>query len=552
MPADAISKYIAIFLLGFFCTTFSAPVFAKIARVIGMVDLPDARRVHRHPTPKGGGLALYLAVHLIFAAIFLSSWHTESYLGNGIIDFNWWLVFLLTSTILLLVGIADDIVSLKAWQKLSGQVLVGVIMFYANVRVGGLLGLELPYLLDLLATLIWFVVIINAFNLIDGYDGLATGLAAIAALGLSGTFLFRHLPLETLVLVGFIGSCIGFLKHNIHPARMFLGDTGSMFLGFTLASFTLTTMSKGTLLASLWVPLLAFGIPVFDIFLAVWRRASRKALSYMLDNKYLGGVMTADLDHLHHRLMKVNSVPRNVTASLCLANSILVLIGLLALVNHDYVIGLFASSFVIICYIVIRHVAGIELWNSGLVIILSLKNRTRPMISLLIFIILDLLSFLLTLFIIGRISPQESLNPGLYIDTMISGSSLLLAALFLLVMSPYKSLWSGSSSSRKMHTSMLAASTAVLIITFLIYSYGYLSFAYSKQMLLLALFICFASAIRSLPDYLEVLMRKRSSYHNYNDNYSLRTEAVLPDIFTRSILNFHDKTTENSLLYQSR
>src|SRR5207244_1880862 len=128
--------------------------------------------------------------------------------------------------------------------------------------------------LDSIFVVIWIIAVINAFNLIDGLDGLASGLAIISAIGLGGVILLQNLP-GLLVVLGLIGACLAFLRYNFHPASIFLGDTGSMFLGFTLGLVSLQTFTKGTFFLSLSIPLLVLGVPIYDALLAIWRRSMR-------------------------------------------------------------------------------------------------------------------------------------------------------------------------------------------------------------------------------------------------------------------------------------
>ena len=158
-------------------------------------------------------------------------------------------------------------------------------------------GSNYPGYLNLVVTVAWILILVNAFNLIDGMDGLAVGLAVISSCGIAGSLLFRHLPGDALILIGLIGSCLAFLRYNYYPAKIFLGDSGSMFLGFTLATIALGTASKGTAMATIGIPLLAVGVPIFDTILAIWRRSVRGIMK--ISNKAFAEdmVMKPDLDH---------------------------------------------------------------------------------------------------------------------------------------------------------------------------------------------------------------------------------------------------------------
>ena len=266
-----ILKYPILFFSGFLFTFLLTPWIRKIALKLDVTDKPDSRRIHDHPIPYGGGIAVFSGFHIACIVLFFIPWSPFS----GIIDFIWWQNFFVVSFLLLIVGLIDDIWTIGPIVKLLCQIFIAALSFTYDIRIGNLLGFELPILIDLSLTVIWIVAIVNAFNLIDGMDGLAIGIAAISSCGIAGSLLFRHLPGDALILIALIGVCLAFLKYNYHPATIFLGDSGSMFLGLTLATVSISTASIGTAMASIGVPLLAMGVPVFDTVLAIWRRSVR-------------------------------------------------------------------------------------------------------------------------------------------------------------------------------------------------------------------------------------------------------------------------------------
>ena len=247
----------------------------------------------------------------------------------------------------MLIGLWDDRFGMPAAVKLAGQAAVGGLAYMLDMHLGAFFGIALPVWIDLPATVFWFVAFINAFNLIDGMDGLATGLAAIAAFGLAGVFLIGSEPGDCLVMLALLGACLGFLRFNFNPAQIFLGDTGSMFLGCTLAALALNTSTKSTTLMALVVPLLAVGIPMFDTFLAVWRRVARK----FLEQDGGSAVFGADIDHLHHRLLKTGLSQRRVAALLYAGSFVLVGVALLAMLFTSSALGIYMIAFVVGVYI---------------------------------------------------------------------------------------------------------------------------------------------------------------------------------------------------------
>ena len=240
MTAENLLKYLIIPVLAFAVTYSLTPPVMRLAAWLGMIDQPGQRRIHKRPVPLAGGLAVFAGFHSACAALFLLPWAPFSSL---LLQAGWLKILCLTS-IVLLIGLWDDRFGMPAVVKLAGQMAVGSLAYMLDMRLGGFFGIHLPLWIDLPATVFWFVAFINAFNLIDGMDGLATGLAAIAAFGLAGVFLIGNNPGDCLVMLALLGSCLAFLRFNFSPARIFLGDTGSMFLGCTLAALALNTMRQ--------------------------------------------------------------------------------------------------------------------------------------------------------------------------------------------------------------------------------------------------------------------------------------------------------------------
>lgn len=381
---QAFLKYPFVILTGFLVTFLMTPLVQRIAPLIGTVDMPDARRIHTRPIPRCG-LSLFLGFHAACAAVFLLPW--APFWGQ--LTVYWWWKLLVLTSLIFAVGLADDIRALRPRVKLICQIIVAVLAFLWNLRVGKILGVDLPFVIDLLATVFWFLLIINAFNLIDGIDGLATGLAAIAAIGLAGSFFLRRSPGDTLVLLGMVGACLAFLRFNANPASIFLGDSGSMFIGFVLAAIPLDTGAKGTAVASIGVPLLAVGVPLLDTALAVWRRSARRILNRQAGDTS-GRMFQPDMDHMHHRLLRSGLSQRAAASSLHLLSLGLVTIGLLSMLFRSHALGIYILSFVVAVYVVMRHLAHVELWDSGRAIARGLSRPTGHIAAVLVLPPLDI------------------------------------------------------------------------------------------------------------------------------------------------------------------
>lgn len=259
------------------------PLAMKLAYKIGAVDKPNARKVHTKIMPRMGGLGIYLA----YIIVVLATQKMNMQLAG----------LLLGSTILVVLGIFDDMKDLNAKFKLLIQILAAVIVMAFGVRIEfmtNVFGGEAIYLdiLSLPITLLWIVGITNAINLIDGLDGLAGGIATIAALSMAvvGWIYGQYLMASMAIILA--GATMGFLRYNFHPAKVFMGDTGSLFLGFNLSVLAIMGVAKSVTFISLAAPVLVLGVPIFDTFFAILRRK--------MNHK---PIFAADKEHLHHRLL---------------------------------------------------------------------------------------------------------------------------------------------------------------------------------------------------------------------------------------------------------
>ncbi len=390
-------KYLLLAGVAFGVTYLLTPIVRAWANRIGMVDQPGERRMHRQPTPRGGGIAVVLGFHAACLLALLLPLTRGHYQGS------WWIGFTLASTVMVLLGWIDDRRRIRPWPKLAGQILASSILWCYGTRFGSLLGFDLPVALDYAITVFWLVAITNAFNLIDGMDGLASGLAIISALGLVGVTLFRRMPAEALPLVALIGACLAFLRYNFHPASIFLGDTGSMFLGFTLGAVALNSNVKGALVVSLAVPILAAGVPALDTILALWRRSARmllpRATSPTADHQpesqngngrhRVKGLMEADTEHLHHRLLRRGFTPGKAALWLYAANAGVIAVVLTSMIFKSHLAAIYMMAFVAGTYVLVRHVAHVELWDTGQALLLGLKRPSRRVAAVLAYPVWD-------------------------------------------------------------------------------------------------------------------------------------------------------------------
>lgn len=279
------TTYLLILLSAMVLAFSVTPLAQRTARRIGMVDQPSARKQHTVPTPLLGGAAIYLAV--IVALILLG----DRFYVNQVAG------IFLGATLVSFMGLWDDRRGLSPWVKLAIQFVAAGILALTDVRIS-----LFPWpALNIAATLLWVVGITNAMNLLDNMDGLSGGIAAIAAL-----FFLLFAAMSRQYLVGalaaaLVGACVGFLFYNVNPARIFMGDTGSLFLGFTLAAVGIKLRFPDNSAFVTWmVPVFVLAVPIFDTSLVIISRLRRG----------LNPLTTPGKDHLSHRLARLTGSPR--------------------------------------------------------------------------------------------------------------------------------------------------------------------------------------------------------------------------------------------------
>ena len=290
------------------------PLVKVLAKKVGAMDIPkDERRMHRVPIPRMGGMAIFLGFMvsvLIFQKLSISAELQGILLG---------------AVIIVILGVMDDILTLPALPKFCVQIAAAVIVVLYGCRIEHFMGFTLPDWLSYPVTVIWIVAITNAINFIDGLDGLAAGVSAISA----GTMLIVALLLVpdptamicAVLLAALVGACVGFIPYNFNPATIFMGDTGSTFLGFMLACISVFGLFKPYAVISFAVPFLVLGLPIFDICFAVIRRVAKGQ-----------SPMHADRGHVHHRLIDMGFSQKQAVAISYLLSAIL---GLSAVVLTD-------------------------------------------------------------------------------------------------------------------------------------------------------------------------------------------------------------------------
>ena len=280
------------FIIAFIITTITTPIIKKIAHQLKLFDFPEHRKAHRNPTPRVGGIGLFLGIGI--ACIVLNQY--DSTLTPIMIG----------ATLIFGIGIIDDLFGISAKQKLLLQVLVATFTYHMGISItfvsSPLGGIFLLKWLSFPLSLLWIVGMINALNLIDGIDGLAAGVTAISTIMLSIVSLHMHHYTITCLCIIIFGSCLGFLRYNLTPAKIFMGDSGAMLLGYLLACTSIIGVMKSTATFSLLLPILMLGIPISDTLYAIIRR--------LRNNQK---IFQADFDHFHHKLLKQGFSARQIT-----------------------------------------------------------------------------------------------------------------------------------------------------------------------------------------------------------------------------------------------
>ena len=298
---------LAALLVAAVVALITTPIVRTLAFKVGAVDVPkDARRMHKHPIPRMGGLAIFFGF-ILSTLVFLPL--DEQLRG-----------MLLGSVLIVILGIFDDIYALPAKPKFLVQILAALIAVLAGNRVFFLSNPNIfssePYWelgwLSIPFSVLWIVGITNSVNLIDGLDGLACGVSTISSTTLLVIALTVAEPEVAILMAALSGACAGFLPYNLNPAKIFMGDTGSTFLGFILATVSIQGLFKFYAIISFAVPFLILGLPIFDTCFAILRRVSKGQ-----------SPMAPDRGHIHHRLIDMGLTQKQAVAVLYVISAIL-------------------------------------------------------------------------------------------------------------------------------------------------------------------------------------------------------------------------------------
>ncbi len=285
-----IIEYIIFFLFSFCLTYLLVPLNIRFSRKFNLIDVPHERGIHKKEIPLAGGFSFAIPI-ILLQLVFIFKYQELSF---------HMLKLAVGSFFILTLGYLDDKRKFTANYKLLFQILIIIAMYYWGFRIELLtnpFGADFKLgILSFPTTIIWFLLVINAFNLIDGIDGLASGIAIIVSAVLLAMGIIKTNGTVILLSIVLIGSNLAFLRYNFYPAKIFMGDTGSLFIGFNIAAISIigTSQYKGFIAMTLLIPLTALIIPISDTFTSILRRLKRKE-----------NIFKPDKEHLHHKMLKL-------------------------------------------------------------------------------------------------------------------------------------------------------------------------------------------------------------------------------------------------------
>lgn len=330
-----IRYFLATFFLSGAVAIVLTPIIRKIALALGIVDKPGGRKVHRQNMPTLGGIAIaagfFAGISVAFKAV-PGAMYIFSLKFSGLC---------VGSAMILLLGIIDDVRPLKAKIKLAVQVIAASVLIGCGFSVQEV---TIPFFGKLslgisgaVFSMLWIIGITNAINLLDGLDGLAAGVSAISSFFIFMSAVDQHNYVVAFLAFALAGACAGFLPFNFYPARIFMGNPGSMFLGFILAAISVISFQKSSTIITLFIPVIALGVPIIDTALAIVRRLVKKRR-----------IFQADKEHIHHKLLFREESQRRVVLSLYFLSTCF---GMIAL-SFRGIKGLYAIAALIIVVIV--------------------------------------------------------------------------------------------------------------------------------------------------------------------------------------------------------
>jgi len=336
--------YGIILVASFFVSYFSVPFTIKIANKYNIIDNPkkDDRKIHSKPIPRAGGMAIVMSMAISLLIYFVLTIFFDSLK----IDMRF-VGYIIGAMIISVMGFLDDFKGLTTLEKLLFQVVAASVIYLFGISI---IGVQIPIIYNNIIdfgifaypiTLLWILGITNAVNLIDGLDGLAAGITTISTISLLAIFLITGAPLQVIVMaMALVGASLGFLPYNLNPARTFMGDVGSNFLGFTLSVISIMGMAKGYTVLAIVAPIIILGIPVIDMVFAVLQKVLKKQK-----------ITTLNRDNIHYKLLNLGMSQKQSVLTLYAITSILGVIAVALVSNIKW--------HIILLVIILVNIAGI-------------------------------------------------------------------------------------------------------------------------------------------------------------------------------------------------
>jgi len=317
--------YLSVYFGSALLAIIITPIVIRVARQLNIIDTPNIRKVHSKPVPRIGGVAIFVSMMgLVIPVLFLPNVVGDSF---RLIDSKI-VVVLCAAGFVFFVGLVDDVRDLRVRTKLWAQLAASIIVCSAGIRIESItitdwLILDFGWF-SWPFTLFWIVGITNAINLSDGLDGLATGISAVACGVIAVLAVYNGDVVMAVLMLALLGSLTGFLFFNFNPAKIFMGDSGSLFLGFTIASSSVLCATKTETVVGLALPILALGIPIFDTLFSMLRR--------FIEHRSL---FTPDRSHFHHRLLALGLRQRQVVIIAYVMTLLAASLGMFMLFTRD-------------------------------------------------------------------------------------------------------------------------------------------------------------------------------------------------------------------------
>lgn len=339
--------------IAFVLCLFLTPLVRGVFRRYGLAHRGVETTELSHPIPRAGGVAIvisYLVAYLCLLAVPLK--------GGGVVSasLSFALRLMPAAGLIFIIGLVDDVVGLEPWHKITGEVIAGGAAYWAGIHIRGFEGYGTGAWWNLPATILWLVACTNAINLIDGVDGLATGIGLFATCTTLIAALIQHNTALAIATVPLAGCLLGFIRYNFNPATIFLGDCGSLFVGFLLGCYAVVWSQKAATILGMTAPLMALSIPLLDMAVAIARRYLRRQ-----------PLFEGDRNHIHHRLLNRGFTPRKV-ALVLYACAAVGAVGSLVVANRNISVFIILA-FCMTTWIGIQHLGYVEFGVAGRLLI---------------------------------------------------------------------------------------------------------------------------------------------------------------------------------------